>query len=461
MERTVIAVWKAGDRAEIRFKLESPSLGASPLEDRRLVCSMRSAPLRHLADADLKPQAVRKAGEKLLRALLSHPNVRQALEAAMEAARQRATPLYFHVDHTEAEALPWEILYEDQASFLALSSRQPIARITGTRDGGTEIYRTFTRTCRILAVMSAAQVTAEPEWDALYGALAGVGFEPRLRVLVGEPDLHAKITALQAQDPRIEAVEFVPPDANRLIDQIKRFNPHILHFFCHGHAGDRPHLRIALNTDWITGMPDGSLSVESSEFLPLQTMASETWIMVLNCCKTSAGGPSEVRSLALSLINQGPHIPAVVGMREAVAAGDAHLFTGSFYGAIAARIDQFLGGAELAETDWVGVLDAPRKLLAKQYGGNRLVAEAAADAKQWTLPVMYIRPEPFVLRRGVDAAPETPASPVARLTPEQRLSLEAQLTAFRKAMRLAASEPALLAEIYVEVRAIELQLEAA
>jgi hypothetical protein len=281
---------------------------------------------------------------------------------------------------------------------------------------------------------------------------------------VGEPSLHAKITALKEQDPRIEAVELVPPDASSLIAGIKRFNPHILHFFCHGHAGDRPHLRIALNTDWIGNLPDGSLTVESSEFMSLQSQASETWIMVLNCCKTSAGGPSEVRSLSLSLINQGPHIPAVVGMREAVDAGDAHLFTGSFYGAVAARIDQFLGGAELTETDWVSVLDEPRRLLAKQYGDGRLLDEAAADAKQWTLPVMYIRPEPFVLRRESEATPPTPASPhppVAPLTPEQRLSLEAQLTAFRKAMRLAASAPELLAEIYAEVLAIETQLEAA
>src|SRR5438270_13868845 len=58
-------------------------------------------------------EVVRKAGRLLLENLLTHPAVKQAIEAALANAIGNIAPLYIHLNSEKVEALPWEALCSD------------------------------------------------------------------------------------------------------------------------------------------------------------------------------------------------------------------------------------------------------------------------------------------------------------------------------------------------------------
>ena len=449
MESTVILVWKQGDSARLRFRLEwSPSV-AAPLADSELKC--RPKVLKDLGAPQIPADLVRTAGTMLYQALEKHESVRDALKAATAAASKEHAPIYFHIDQSDAEAFPWEVLCDAEGAFLSLNDRIPIARVVGSTRDGKEINRTFKLPVKVFAVLSAANVSAAAEWKALYETFKDITWGINIKILVGEPELQAEIAKLAETDKRIE-VGYVPADGNELLDQIRSYNPQLLHFFCHGNTASRPHLRIATKADWVRSADEGSISLEPVQFQRLDDPASEICIVVLNCCKSSVA-TGDLRSLAMSIIDQGPAFPAVIGMREPVSSQDASLFSKAFYTSIFDRLEDFLAGTtQLSDIDWVGAMYAPRAKLAAARGDNKPLNDAAASAKEWTLPVIYIRPEPFRHRL------------VRKLTEAEQLEMVTKLDWLRQWQTMNKLNPSIpanvLTQLEQEIAQIEAQLAA-
>ncbi len=419
MSRTVIAVWKQGDkRVKYQFRLVDSPLGQGPQGGTELRYSPTLA--SRLNDPEITGNLVRKIGSGLYKALQEDGSVSSALALAASTASTGPAPIFISFEEFEPEAVPWETLCDGDGLFLSLNERMPIARIPVHPHNVSAISRTFQLPCRLMAIISAAGVSARHEWQALYEAVRSARFPVRLRVLVGESDLMKDILKTQAephvsivpldrttgsattsgaepQEPRI-LIEagFVDESGSLLIEHVRTYNPQLLHFFCHGHSKPEPHLRLASRVDWRTGATAGSVSLAASQFQPLRILSSEISIVALNCCK-SAAGSDDVNSLAMSLVKQGVDFPAVVGMREPIASQEANLFSESFYEAIFSRVEDFLSGKRsLEDADWIGAMSVPRVRMVEKLGqSGRPVHTAAANVKEWTLPVIYIRPEPF------------------------------------------------------------------
>jgi hypothetical protein len=153
-----------------------------------------------------------------------------------------------------------------------------------------------------------------------------------------------------------------------------------------------------------------SLYLEAGQFRDLTERTSDRpWLLVLNCCESAAAGPKDnLQSLALMLVRDAA-LPAVVGMREPVSSTDASTFTKAFYTALLAEVDGRRAGTVAADEplNWARYAVCARTTLLDQHQMPR--TEAAESTREWTLPVVYLRPDPFVVT--VPAAP-VPVAPV-------------------------------------------------
>jgi hypothetical protein len=432
MDRTVIAVWPSGsDEAlpakHFEFQLASaPGLADLPGRGDYSALAYESADIELLAQPRIPPKHVRKVGAMLYKALLSDKYVKGALKAAADTDAGTTTPIYIMYHQSGPEWIPWETLCTGRGTFLALEERMPVARVpTKEERSGATIDRVFSLPAKILAVLSAADVPATGEWTALYETVRDMTYPVSMHVLISEPDLMAHILQMPAHpNVRIVAhatpgdgpdggvdpapgqsppnvlidVAYVEPSATGLIETIRAFNPHLLHFFCHGTSRPSPELQIATRAWWKlkgTGRRRNILRLTPPQFDKLPATASDLSIVALNCCESSASTGS-IESIAMSLVSSGPGFPAVIGMREPIDSAAANLFTREFYGSILGRIGRFLEGQEdLADIDWIAAMSVPRARLAEARGAGGRLHASAANVKVWTLPVIYVRPEPF------------------------------------------------------------------
>jgi hypothetical protein len=90
--------------------------------------------------------------------------------------------------------------------------------------------------------------------------------------------------------------------------------------------------------------------------------------------------------------------PAVIGMRETVAAQDARLVTQHFYEAVIEELKSVPIGQQLS-VEWASFLLQVRLHLV----GNPIDAQ---KTKRWLLPVLYARTDPFIIKRGKVDLPE-------------------------------------------------------
>jgi hypothetical protein len=105
-------------------------------------------------------------------------------------------------------------------------------------------------------------------------------------------------------------------------------------------------------------------------------------------------------SLARLLVTNG--FPAAVGMREPIASDDAHVFCQTFYPSVLSILQeveqQAKAETDFTEVEWARTLYQPRTQLCDQHRADQTPLTAAAASKEWTLPVIYVRPELFMLR---------------------------------------------------------------
>jgi hypothetical protein len=391
------------------------------------------------------PDAVKEAGRQLYDAVVMHPELAQYLATALQTQLPQRFPIFVEIaTGSGVEALPWETLCTPDGNFLGLDERWSIGRIVDGPATATPYWH-LSPPLRIAAVLSCLGVPAADEWRALMNAVASApALDVQLLVVVSEEQLYDQIKAeIDGGKAPGALVEFVPAEPEELQSMVRAFRPHLLHFFCHGSADGSPHLQIAVKSDWVVGAPNDSLLLEAREIRDFTAPTNDPpWAVVLNCCESAmAGSAQDLQSLALRLVYDGG-VPAVVGMREPVLSDDASLFANAFYSRLLGDLATYVtGGTAAADSsvggkddngsiDWAQLVVSARTKLAKKNKGLTL-SQAAASTKQWTLPVVYVRPAPFAVHLVTAPAPAAD-KPVTRGLPTKvqsphavRLQIEA------------------------------------
>lgn len=378
-----------------------------------------------LTTAPPADSALRTVGRTLYDAVAAHPPLADTFAEALRTQPPGRYPLFVEIDSaSQVESLPWEALCGADGTFLGLDDRWAIGRmIDAARPPAAP--RDLVLPVKIAAVLSALHVPAGQEWQALWDSVGTVPDLPvELLVLASEDELAGTIAGVAAPAGVTVTVEQVPGSTDALQQRIRAFNPHVLHFFCHGSAGRRqPYLEVAVRSDWVTATTH-SLYLEAGQFRDLTERTSDRpWLLVLNCCESAAAGPRDnLQSLALMLVRDAA-LPAVVGMREPVSSTDASTFTRAFYTALLSDVNGRRAGTVPADEplNWARYAVCARTTLLDQHPMPR--TEAAESTREWTLPVVYLRPDPFVVT--VPAAPAVLPPVPAPVPPPPALDMDA------------------------------------
>lgn len=372
--------------------------------------------------------AVRDAGVALLNDLRRHPAIAQQLAQVLNAPGMiTPKPLGIEVESTKADSLPWEALYENTCAFLALDPRWPISRLLQANVDDVQVDYLFCAPLRIAAVLSApgnipqTKISSSDEWNSLKQAMATAGpanaGNIQVLALVCEQNLKDAVDASGIPGVRTEFIR----DRGQLAREIRTFGPHILHFFCHGASEDPPYLRIGSLLNW-EREENGTILFEGKDIRLDADPNQSVWLVVLNCCETASGGVAEVRgvrNLAANLVRSG--FPAVLGMREPVDAGNARLLTQEFYRELFSFVFGLPVGGPPISVEWSTMLVEGRQTLKATLGPGRI--DAACHIKEWAIPAIYVRMDPFRLRR---------VSPPNTLSDSDRQRLMAQLAELQK-----------------------------
>jgi hypothetical protein len=363
---------------------------------------------------------VKKQGLALFEAVQAHPRVSAHLGTALSSTDERY-PVYVEIGPgSGVENFPWEALCSPDGIFLALDKKIALARLVRSRAPEVPFHE-LTAPIKIAAVLSCQGETAAHELAAIRDAAraAGPGLV-KILLLSGEEGLIVQALADMdsGQAPELIAAELLPGTVSELGARIASFQPHILHFFCHGSATPTPRLQIARKDDFVPGAQASGLKLESSqfgEFRDISKIGDRPWLVVLNCCEGGAADPaSDARSLALDLTYDGV-AAAVIGMREPVSPSVATLLTAKVYaallGELAVRLTHPTAG--VAALDWARLAVGARNALATDLHPGATLSEAAASTKEWTLPVVYLRPQQFWVQAPAAPAVLDPDAPEA------------------------------------------------
>lgn len=345
--------------------------------------------------------AVREHGLILREKLASHPAIASAIQHVLSTPLTSRHPVYFKVQASEAERLRWETLWDDNQEFLALDARWPIARIAESRqpDAQSPVHL-FAPPLRIMALLSALGRSAKPQWKELYAAVKKAreqGLDIELSVFFGEEDLLEAVRK-DIEEGTVTGVRAGAIDNPTGIEvALDSFKPNILHFYCHGSANlGKPQLELAKITDHDLDKSSVILGINQlAGFPPLR----DVWLVTLNCCE---GGKSaaNLHSMAHQLVAN--VVPAAVGMLEPIDAGDAHRFCGAFYDAVFRAVRQIVENplpGKGGKIEWAETLQQPRSLLSQSDPGP-------LSRMEWTLPVLYVRPDRFEVKLEALPPPE-------------------------------------------------------
>ena len=124
------------------------------------------------------------------------------------------------------------------------------------------------------------------------------------------------------------------------------------------------------------------------------------WLITLNCCE-GGRATGDLHSMAHILVAEG-RIPAAIGSLEPLDAADASEFSAAFYPAVFDSLSGVLANNEPGECEleWAEALRLPRTGLCELHGNE------PRNHRQWALPVLYVRPESFRLKKLPGVAPE-------------------------------------------------------
>lgn len=399
----------------VEISLEEPSIFGSIA--RPFGCTGTEAEFAALKQAVFGADTIRQAGRRLYDELVKHPDLREYLATALQIQTPNRYPIFVEIaTGSGVESLPWETLCSPAGEFVGLDERWGLGRIVDSPTPVSQFY-TFTPRLRIAAVLSCLNIPAADELRALRDAMAEApDLEIELLIIVSEEQLYNNVRAeIGAGTATNVHLELIPDELSRLQQIVTEFGPHVLHFFCHGSAQGGPHIQLAVKHDWVLGTAADSLLVEAREIRNFTARTDDLpWLIVLNCCESaSVGALQDLQSLALRLVYEGA-APAVVGMREPVLSDDANLLTKAFYRRLLSELNTCVTraqtpGQDAEPIDWAQLVVEARTRLARKHKELTL-SQAAASTREWTLPVVYMRPTPFTIR-VLPAATQAPLAP--------------------------------------------------
>lgn len=337
------------------------------------------------------PHLVRQVGQLLAEKIRENTAVKAALDLAL--AQQNGAPsltICFRVGDPAAHGLGWEALVGNNA-FLALDERWPIARIA--RGGALEERprRSYVSPLRLVCVLSAVQVDAMDEWNAIQAAVVQarqIGLAVKVSVFSGQEDVVTTITGLGDAD--ITAQPVPPPGGPAgLVQAIEAQEPHLLHLFCHGTIVNGVRL-LEIGTALDFDTDDGTSSVKVNvEELGRSVARAGTWGVVLNTCR-GAQASDESLTHAEQLVSAG--VPVAVGMKRQVDVADAVAFTSAFYPQLFDSVgDTVAKGSGEQSLNWADLLIRARRGLRDLHGADPDTNDS------WTMPVLYGTPGGFAL----------------------------------------------------------------
>jgi hypothetical protein len=404
--------------------LERPPIGLGEIRDLTNmlppVTAAGTAPGTSGSPAPMAGSAL-MVGQQLFAGLAGHPEIQVALTRALGVAPDGRSPLLVQMrPGSQAEEIPWETVCAPDGTFLGLDGRFSVARVVESEipsPGAAAIDPPL----RIAALLSSLDITAVEEWRRLVEAIDRSPVPVELLLVTGEPELEGQV--IEAPRSGVRLTTLPEPEAwGDLQRELAEFGPHILHFFCHGSIQDGPHLELATKNDWRSRKGISSVFLEAGQIAELGDPVQRPWLAVLNCCQGGAAAGS-LHSLARDLVTSSSYA-AVVAMREPVLSEDATSFSVAFYDALLTAIGQVASGGP-PTLDWTGLLVPPRKSLVLRRGG--VFSRIAADSMEWTLPVLYLRPEDFTLSVSKPPPPgggPEERGPVTAPSPETAVSLE-------------------------------------
>lgn len=414
------AVGQEGDVLAVRADRSSIAMPAAARKYQRF--TWREDDLPRWTD----PEAVRARGKRVRDALRAHAGLVPILDHLVHLPVGKTEPIFVRLAAGHAEMIPWETLCNADDEFMALDARWPIGRISDAADGQSHPACPLQLPVRMMAVISAFNVRGQKkEWEVLAKSVSEArqaGLPVTLHVLVGDAETRAAVQKSIDQgmpDVTIAGIEQTP---TRMVQDIVAFAPHLLHFFCHGHAGSagaEPSLELATNADYLDPeVKVGSVRLRVKQLNGVLAMQS-TWLLTLNCCSSGAAS-TELTSIAHQAVASG--FPAAVAMIEPVDARDAHEFTRTFYRALFVdlhRAAAALAGkavGEMVDFEFAPAMHHARSAICDLHDGD------APNARQWVLPVLYVRGvEPLRLQRTPAVAPGAADDPL-----QQRLRVVGQ-----------------------------------
>lgn len=343
------------------------------------------------------PDGVRERGLLVRKALCAHPGLVTIFDHLALTPAGQMQPLFLKLSAGDAEQIPWETLCDGQGEFLALDKRWPIGRVTDPLNGRSRPPAVLCLPVRLLALISAYGVESQKnEWKALAGAVQearNAGLDVKVRVLVADAATQKEVQKSIAAG--MTDLEFAGIDstAARVVQDIVGWQPNVLHFFCHGHAGSLPadqSLELATVQDMLKP-GQGSVRIRTRQLSDMLEALTNPWLVTLNCC-SSAAASAELLSLASQVVGAG--FPAAVAMIEPVDASDAYEFTRAFYRALFAdlktahaELKALAGGAAVARVpfEFARAMHEARTAICDLHGGD------APNQRQWVLPALYVR----------------------------------------------------------------------
>lgn len=446
MSWTVVTVKTAGnqDFFELTDAATQPTVagGLSPL-----ACSPGQNEFMSFRQQPAAPEISAKVGKELWKALESDDRVREQLTFLFGDGGA----LFIADVSAESQALPWETLCRPDGRFVALEAKLALGRTVARVEAKKLRSYTYDSPLRVLAVLAAAggaaKDTAIEEWTSLSTALfADPEIECDLRVIGCDADVK---TAVEAFDQPAVADGATPRfqflDADKIKKAVKSFQPHILHFFCHGFVEPEPTLEFATRRDQALASDRGSETLNAEELADVVDIDHSLWLVNLNCCLGAAATDSS-QPLAREIVREG--VPAVTAMQEPIDRRDAHLFSRSFYQSFLGQIKAALDQPAPHRLSVPEALREPRKDL---HDSHKAQHGPPANCKEWSLPVVYVHYEPF----------ELDGRTAPGLDPQRILQIRSELAQLGKAreeMSRLDLPPEVIAGIDQKIGALEAEL---
>jgi hypothetical protein len=416
MSRVVVGVFGSSSGPEI--KLLTPLIRPRPLKPTaKLEVTTSTQTIQDLrTNKRPTPDIVSNAGDELMKALNSQDDVKDALTTMLRASTLYPLYLQFGTGANEAERLPWEALHDRSGAkprFLALGDLLPIVR-QAEYCLSQPVYRGPERgqgssppLLKVLAVIAPPKANSydaksQHEWDALHAALdhlaakknPGIGIE--FRVMAADTALQQHIRSVA---PEVTVVMI--PDKRAVLDEIKNYQPQILHIFTHGSTSGGSHLQLAHTYDIQESQGAANITIEPEDILAeVRSISVPMWLTVLNCCETGVG-VDQGFSFAFELIS--PDIPAALGMAERIDAAECHAFTKALYPELIDLAERNLpqAGTPYTVVEWASLLWRPRRSVCESITRGSASYADAMSHKQWTFPILYVLPDEFRLQRPI------------------------------------------------------------